>query len=450
MADETIYEEMKKAGVSRRSFLKFCGLMAGAMGLNAASTDSRPVGCPPAWSKPDPQTVKRSPRRLQTKPRLPVIWLEFQDCAGCSEALTRSQSPTLVNLVLNSITVEYHETLSAAAGFQAEGAKQAAMKKYAGQYILVVEGSISPKDDGIYCTIGGRSSLDLLKRLPPGRRRSSPPATAPRSAVCRRPTPTPPGRSECLRSSRISRWSIFPAARPSRKSSPAPWLNSWSSARLPELDNLHRPKTFYGVTIHDRCLRRPFYEAGKFADSFDDEGARKGYCLYKLGCKGPTTYNSCATMKWSGGLSFPIQSGHPCLGCSEPNFWDGGGFYQGQSAPLEPAGSDHRRGRGSCRGGAGGWHGSGQQGHQKRQSVSDEGERRIGGFHELDRYSCICARPILPGSPPGLHRRDVLPAGAGGLLGLEAGPGSGPRQQSRRGGQSLSSKASSSGLSSPG
>jgi len=40
-------------------------------------------------------------------------------------------------------------------------------------------------------------------------------------------------------------------------------------------------------------------------------------------------------IKWSQGLSFPIQSGHPCLGCSEPNFWDRGGFYQGQSAPLD-------------------------------------------------------------------------------------------------------------------
>jgi hydrogenase small subunit len=104
---------------------------------------------------------------------------------------------------------------------------------------------------------------------------------------------------------------------------------------LPELDHLNRPKTFYGQTVHDRCLRRPFYEAGKFADSFDDEGAKKGWCLYKLGCKGPTTYNACASMKWSGGLSFPVQSGHPCLGCSEPDFWDGGGFYQGQSAPLD-------------------------------------------------------------------------------------------------------------------
>jgi hydrogenase small subunit len=103
---------------------------------------------------------------------------------------------------------------------------------------------------------------------------------------------------------------------------------------LPELDRLNRPLAFYGNTIHDRCLRRAFYEAGKFALSFDDEGARKGWCLYKLGCKGPTTYNACASMKWDGGLSFPVQSGHPCLGCSEPNFWDGGGFYQGQSTPL--------------------------------------------------------------------------------------------------------------------
>jgi hydrogenase small subunit len=104
---------------------------------------------------------------------------------------------------------------------------------------------------------------------------------------------------------------------------------------LPPLDHLKRPLTFYGHTIHDHCLRRPFYEAGKFAAAFDDADARAGHCLYKLGCKGPTTYNACSSLKWEQGLSFPVQSGHPCLGCSEPNFWDGGGFYQGQSAPLD-------------------------------------------------------------------------------------------------------------------
>jgi len=141
--------------------MKLCSAVAGAIGL----TYLPPVKLAGASSK-----LGRSYRpadlvakALSTKSRLPVIWLEFQDCAGCSEALTRSQAPTLVDLVLNQITVEYHETLSAAAGFQAEEAKQSAMQKYAGQYILVVEGSISPKDDGVYCTIGGKSSLDLLK-----------------------------------------------------------------------------------------------------------------------------------------------------------------------------------------------------------------------------------------------------------------------------------------------
>jgi hydrogenase small subunit len=334
MAGETIYEEMKKAGVSRRSFLKFCGLMAGAMGLNALPP-VQASGLPANLVKPDTQMVKRVAQALQSKPRLPVIWLEFQDCAGCSEALTRSQSPTLVDLVLNQITVEYHETLSAAAGFQADGAKQAAMKKYAGQYILVVEGSISPKDDGIYCTIGGRSSVDLLQEAAAGAAAIIATGNCATFGGLPHANPNPTGAVgvlDLIKDKPVVNISGCPAIPEVFTGTLAQFL---VFGTLPELDNLHRPKTFYGVTIHDRCLRRPFYEAGKFANSFDDEGARQGYCLYKLGCKGPTTYNSCATMKWSGGLSFPIQSGHPCLGCSEPNFWDGGGFYQGQSAPLE-------------------------------------------------------------------------------------------------------------------
>ena len=104
---------------------------------------------------------------------------------------------------------------------------------------------------------------------------------------------------------------------------------------LPELDHIGRPIAFYGNSIHDRCYRRPFYDKGKFAETFDDKGARKGWCLFKLGCKGPTTYNACATTKWNNGTSFPIEAGHPCLGCSEPDFWDGGSFYRALSLPTE-------------------------------------------------------------------------------------------------------------------
>lgn len=334
MADESIYSEMKKSGLSRRDFLKFCGLTAGAMGMSVLPPIQE-SGLPDALAKFNPKAVQLVAKALESKPRLPVIWLELQDCAGCSEALTRSQSPTLTNLVLNTITVEYHETLSAAAGFQVEEAKQAAMKKYAGQYILVVEGSVSPKDDGIYCTIGGKSSVDILKEAAAGAAAIIATGNCSAFGGLPRANPNPTGAvgvAEIIKDKPVVNISGCPAIPEVFTGTLAHFLVFGS---LPELDHLHRPKTFYGVTIHDRCLRRPFYEAGKFAETFDDEGARKGYCLYKLGCKGPTTYNSCATMKWSGGLSFPIQSGHPCLGCSEPNFWDGGGFYQGQSAPLD-------------------------------------------------------------------------------------------------------------------
>jgi hydrogenase small subunit len=97
---------------------------------------------------------------------------------------------------------------------------------------------------------------------------------------------------------------------------------------IPQLDHLGRPKAFYSRRVHDTCYRRPNYDAGLFVETFDDENARKGYCLYKVGCRGPSTYNSCGTIRWNGGVSFPIQSGHPCIGCSESNFWDNGPFYQ--------------------------------------------------------------------------------------------------------------------------
>jgi hydrogenase small subunit len=105
---------------------------------------------------------------------------------------------------------------------------------------------------------------------------------------------------------------------------------------VPELDKLGRPKAIYGETIHDRCYRRPFYDQGKFAKTFDDEGARNGWCLFELGCKGPVTYNACATTKWNDSTSFPIESGHGCIGCSEPDFWDAGGFYKALSMPADP------------------------------------------------------------------------------------------------------------------
>jgi hydrogenase small subunit len=100
--------------------------------------------------------------------------------------------------------------------------------------------------------------------------------------------------------------------------------------KIPELDAQGRPKEFYSRRVHDTCYRRPFYDAGLFVETWDDDAARKGYCLYKMGCKGPTTYNACSVTKWNQGLGYPIQAGHGCIGCSEEAFWDKGPFYERQ------------------------------------------------------------------------------------------------------------------------
>lgn len=335
MPEETIRQHLKRQGISRRDFVKMCGLLVGAMGLRYApplEESGLPAHLNDAHGYAPARWIAKT---LENKPRVPVIWLEFQDCAGCSEALTRSQAPTLVDLVLNTITIEYHETLSAAAGFQAEQAKQDAMKKYAGQYILVVEGAIPTDNGGVYCTIGGRTAVDLLQEAAAGAAAIISTGNCAAFGGLPKAKPNPTGAKgvrELVANKPLVNIPGCPAIPEATTGTLAHYI---VFGALPELDSLGRPMTFYGNTIHDRCLRRPFYEAGQFANSFDDTGAKKGWCLYKLGCKGPTTYNSCATIKWDQGLSFPVQSGHPCLGCSQPDFWDGGGIYQGQSVPLD-------------------------------------------------------------------------------------------------------------------
>ncbi|NDJ86733.1 MAG: hydrogenase small subunit [Chloroflexi bacterium] len=319
MATEKIYEAWQRKGISRRDFLKAGAIITAALGLSASEVD-------------------KVMALLQERHRVPVIWLEFQDCAGCTESIARSQNPTLSSLVLNTLTIEYHETLMAAAGFQAEDNRRRIMQDYRGEYVLVVEGSVPTADDGVYCTIGGHSAEDLLKETAEGAAAIIAVGNCAAYGGIPKAKPNPTGAKgidEILTDKTVVNIPGCPAI-------PEAMSNTITHfvvfGELPELDEIGRPLAYYRNTVHDRCLKRPFYEAGKFAESFDDEGYRAGWCLFKLGCKGPTTYNACASLKWNEGTSFPIQAGHPCIGCSQPNFWDQGGFYTAQSAPLmEPS-----------------------------------------------------------------------------------------------------------------
>jgi hydrogenase small subunit len=300
-------------GVSRRGFIKFCTATASALAL-------------PAWMGP------AMAAQLQNAPRPSVIYLSFQECTGCFESFTCSFSPTIENLMFDVISLDYDDTLMAAAGGAADSALAAAMKTHFGKYVLIVDGSIPTAAGGACCTSGGRSADSILRQAAEGAAVIIAVGTCSSFGGIPNADPNP-----------TQAWpvSAIVGDRPIINVSGCPpipevitgtLLQYVTTGRIPDLDENLRPKAFYGNTIHDRCYRRPFFDEGKFAKTFDDEGARNGWCLFELGCKGPTTYNACATLKWNGGTSFPIESGHGCLGCSEPRFWDKGSFYAAQSA----------------------------------------------------------------------------------------------------------------------
>ncbi|HIP52653.1 MAG TPA: twin-arginine translocation signal domain-containing protein [Chromatiales bacterium] len=306
--DPTLADCLRRRGVSRRGFLKFCAVTASMMAL------------PPAM-------IPRIAEALENARRPSVIWLSFQECTGCTESLTRSHAVTIESLIFDAISLDYHHTLQAASGEAAETAREVAMKENFGKYLLVVDGSIPLGDPG-YSTIAGISNHDMLLEVAKGAAAVIAVGTCAAYGGLPHAAPNPTGAVSVADLIKDKPIVHVPGCPPIPVVITGVLTHFLTFGVLPELDHLGRPKAFYGNSIHDRCYRRPFYEKGLFAESFDDEGAKQGWCLYRLGCKGPITYNACATVKWNQGTSFPIESGHPCLGCSEPDFWDGNGFYR--------------------------------------------------------------------------------------------------------------------------
>lgn len=287
--------------VSRRKFIKFCGVMAVSMGLPVT------MGTRIAQAVTD---AKRRP---------PVIWLHGQECTGCTESLLRPSHPTLEHLILDLISLDYHETLNAGSGYQAEHALHQSMEENAGKFILVVEGSVPLKDNGIYCQVGGRPFVDMVKET------ASKAAAVIAIGSCaswggvQSSAPNPTGATgvpEVLKGTTVV---TIPGCPPNAYNFLSTVLHFLTFSKLPELDNLGRPKFAYGRLIHENCERRPHFDAGRFAEKFGDDGHRLGYCLYKIGCKGPQTHANCPAVTFCdvGSGAWPVGTGHPCFGCTE-------------------------------------------------------------------------------------------------------------------------------------
>jgi hydrogenase small subunit len=307
-APESYLDLMRRRGYTRRDFMMLCSYAAACAGI-ARSAVGEVVD---AFTK---------------KPRPPVIWLHFQECTCCSESFIRASHPIVADVVLDVISLDYTETLQAASGHQAEKCLHDTMANYKGQYILLVEGSVPLNDDGVYCCIGGRTAKDILAEAAAGAAAVVAWGSCASNGCVQGAKPNPTGATpiqKLLKQTVIN----VPGCPPIGDVMMAIVTHVLVLGRLPELDAFGRPKQFYGRRVHDTCYRRPYYDAGMFVESWDDENARKGYCLYKMGCRGPTTYNACSVTRWNESTSYPIQSGHGCIGCSESGFWDNGPFYR--------------------------------------------------------------------------------------------------------------------------
>jgi hydrogenase small subunit len=312
-APPTYYDEVERKGYSRRDFMKFVTMMAAFMGLERTA-------------------IGQVATALSTKPRIPVIWLHFQECTCCSESFIRSSHPLVADILLDQISLDYTETLMAASGFQAEAAMHSTMEKYKGEYILCVEGSVPTDADGVYCMIGGKTSMQILEEASANAKAVIAWGSCACNGCVQAAKPNPTSATPIDKLVKGKQVIKVPGCPPIGEVMAGVIVHLVTFDTIPQLDHLGRPKAFYSKRVHDSCYRRPFYDAGLFVESFDDENAKKGYCLYKVGCKGPSTYNACGVMGWNGGVSNPIKSGHGCIGCSEANYWDNGRLYERASS----------------------------------------------------------------------------------------------------------------------
>ena len=301
---ETIDERLERSGVSRRAFIKFCSSLMIAAPFGLALTD-----------KLTPEAVAAG---LGKVIRPPVIWLHFQDCTGCTETLLRPSHPDLGDLILNVISLEYHETLMAGSGKQAEAALTEAVRRYSNKYVCVVEGSIPTRDKGVYMKLAGRPAMDVLADV--GGKAAAIIAIGSCASWGGIPSadPAPTGAvgvADLMPNKAIVN---LPGCPPNPYTLLGVVLQFADSGTLPELDEEKRPKFAYDRDIHEHCPRRAHFDAGRFVKQFGDEGHREGWCLYEMGCKGPDTHAGCSTRHFNEIPDvWPIGIGAPCIGCTE-------------------------------------------------------------------------------------------------------------------------------------
>lgn len=296
---------MERRGVTRREFNTWCLKLLGLMGVTALCGSEA--------------EAQEAADKIAAMKRPVVMWLQLQECTGCLESTIRSYNEEIGNLVLSVVSMPYVELLMAPSGAAAEKSFHDAAEQ---PHILVVNGSVPVKENGVYCMIGGETAETVLRRAAKNATHVLAVGSCAYfgSIQAARPNPTGAvGVRDILTDIPVIN---VPGCPPIGDVITAVIMYILTFDKVPPCDGEGRPLMAYGTRIHNNCQRRAHFDAGQFVNSFDDENACQGFCLYKMGCKGPNTFSPCPIVKWNGGVSFPIQAGHPCIGCTELYFFD--------------------------------------------------------------------------------------------------------------------------------
>ncbi|MEW6067007.1 MAG: hydrogenase small subunit [Nitrospirota bacterium] len=300
--NKQLLKELNFHGISRRDFLKYCATTAAILGLSELEFTTK---------------IAHALETSSKKP--PVIWLEGQDCAGCTISFTQILNPPASSILLDKISLRYHETAMAASGHQAEKVYHDTVKQ--GGYVLVVEGSIPTADDR-FCLVGGRPFREIVEEA--SKNTAAIIATGACAAFGGIPAGTPSkgiGVGEALKKAGISKPIInLPTCPVHPDHLAGTILYFLTTGKVPQLDNIGRPVMYFRDTIHDNCRRRAYFNEGKFLKDWNNP-EQKDWCLFEKGCKGPMTYADCAVRRWNDGINFCLDCGAVCMGCSEPGFY---------------------------------------------------------------------------------------------------------------------------------
>ncbi|OKY77159.1 MAG: NiFe-hydrogenase I small subunit HyaA [Candidatus Methanohalarchaeum thermophilum] len=329
-------ENLDVLELSRRNFLKVAGALGAGAFLSKYSTD-----------------LAKGVQDSGTK----LVWLSGAECAGCSISTLNSETPTLAEAVLGidgvSVDVGYHEVIGYQTGVIVDGeqVEEEYNANYAlenlvesdEEYLLVVEGSVQDKMNGNFLRIGGKPFIEHLDKAKDNAKITcTVGACAAWGGI-----PGAPGGGEVTGAKGVQFTKDEPGGylgKDYRSTAGYPvinipgcpvnphWLMTVVVAALlgklpkpeelkpfkpegPFLDQYNRPKDIFGEIEHQDCTRRGDYGVGNFAETYSDDG-----CLWKLGCKAPVTYANCPEEQWHGGNSYCMESGGPCVGCTEPGF----------------------------------------------------------------------------------------------------------------------------------